>query len=272
MDLSGKTALVTGSTDGVGRRVAERLAASGARVLVHGRDRERGAGVVAGIEADGGDASFIAADLGSLDEVRRLASDVHRSTDRLELLINNAGIGPGARSDSRATSEDGIELRFAVNYVAPFLLTRELLPLIRESAPARIVNVASAGQQPIDFGDVMLERGYSGWRAYAQSKLADIMMTFDLAEELKGQGITVNCLHPATFMDTTMVREIGVSPASSVEEGADAIIHLAASPKIGRLSGRYFDGTNDARANAQAYDADARRQLRALSLDLIGAG
>lgn len=268
--LEGKTALVTGSTDGVGRVVAMRLGEAGARVLVHGRDAERGAAVVAAIGERGGAAEFLQADLASLAEVRRLADLVRQRTERLDLLINNAGIGTGGPGAPRQTSADGHELRFAVNYLAGFLLTRLLLPLLQDSAPARIVNVASAGQHPIDFDDVMLTRGYSGSRAYGQSKLAQIMFTFDLAEELRGSGVTVNALHPATYMDTTMVREAGVTPWSSVEEGAEAILHLATSPVLEGRSGLYFEGQREARANAQAYDPAARQRLKEISLELTG--
>jgi NAD(P)-dependent dehydrogenase (short-subunit alcohol dehydrogenase family) len=266
--LNGRTVLVTGSTDGVGRMVARRLGEAGARVLVHGRDRDRGERVVANIAAAGGTAEFLAADLASLTEVRRLADAVRQNTDRLDVLINNAGVGTGGARASRQTSADGHELRFAVNYLAGFLLTHLLLPLIRDSAPARIVNVASAGQQEVDFRDIMLTRGYSGTRAYCQSKLAQIMFTIDLADELAGTGVTVNALHPATYMDTTMVRRAGVTPWSSVEEGADAILNLATSPALVGRSGRYFNGQREARAEAQAYDAAARRHLKAISLEL----
>jgi NAD(P)-dependent dehydrogenase (short-subunit alcohol dehydrogenase family) len=267
--LTGKTALVTGSTDGVGRVVAERLGKMGARVLVHGRDRARGEGVVADIKAAGGSAEFLAADLAALAEVRRLAEAVRGTTDRLDILINNAGIGSAGAA--RQTSADGHELRFAVNYLAGFLLSYLLLPLIKQSAPARIVNVASAGQQAIDFADVMLTRGYSGSRAYCQSKLAQIMFTIDLAAELEGSGVTVNALHPATYMNTTMVRRAGVTPISTVEEGAEAILNLAAGPALAGRSGLYFNGLREARADRQAYDADARARLRALSLELTGS-
>jgi NAD(P)-dependent dehydrogenase (short-subunit alcohol dehydrogenase family) len=250
--LNGKTALITGSTDGVGRMVAQRLGEAGARVLVHGRSRERGERLVAEIKAGGGTAEFLAADLSALAEVRCLAEAVQQATDRLVILINNAGIGTGGAGAPRQTSADGHELRFAVNYLAPFLLTRLLLPLIRQSAPARIVNVASAGQQPIDFTDVMLTRGYSGTRAYCQSKLAQIMFTLDLAGELDGTGVTVNALHPATYMDTTMVRRAGITPLSSVEEGAEAILNLATSPALEGQSGHYFNGLREARADRQA--------------------
>jgi NAD(P)-dependent dehydrogenase (short-subunit alcohol dehydrogenase family) len=248
--------------------VAERLGAAGARVLVHGRDEGRAKTAVAAIEAKGGKAEFLIADLSSLNEVRRLADAVRARTDRLDILINNAGIGTA--SAKRQLSADGYELRFAVNYLAGFLLTSELLPLLKASAPARIVNVASAGQQAIDFDDVMLTHGYSGVRAYCQSKLAQILFTVDLAGELKDTGVTVNALHPASYMDTTMVRQAGVQPWSSVETGADAILNLAASTALEERSGLYFDGQRESRADAQAYDEKARRRLRALSLDLIG--
>ena len=191
-----RTALVTGATDGVGRVVAMRLGEAGVRVLVHGRDRARGARVVAEIVGGGGRAEFMHADLAALAEVRGLAEAVQARTDRLEILISNAGVGTGGAGAPRRTSADGYELRFAVNYLAGFLLTRLLLTLLRASAPARIVNVASAGQRPIDFDDVMLTRGYSGARAYCQSKLAQIMSTIDLAEELRGSGVSVHALHP----------------------------------------------------------------------------
>lgn len=270
MELQGRTALVTGSTDGVGRRVAQRLGGSGAKVLVHGRDLRRGHAVVTAIEAAGGRAEFLAADFSSLGQVGRFAEAVNNATDRLDILINNAGIGFGVPGAAREFSADGIELRFAVNYLAGFLLTEALLPLLESSAPARIVNVASAGQRAINFEDVMLEQGYDGQRAYCQSKLAQILYTFDLALRLSGRGVTVNCLHPATYMDTTMVRDSGIEPWSSVEDGADAILQLAASPELEGVSGRYYNGLDEERAHEQAYDAEARERLRALSLRLCG--
>ncbi len=265
----GKTALITGSTDGVGRMVATRLGKAGWRILVHGRDRARGGEVVAGIKAAGGSAEFLQADLSALAEVRRLAGTVQQKTKRLDLLINNAGIGSGGPQGSREESADGYELRFAVNYLSGFLLTHLLLPLIKKSAPARIVNVSSLGQQAIDFDDVMLTHDYSGMRAYRQSKLAQILFTIDLAHDLDGTGVTVNALHPATFMNTTMVRQFG-TPMSTVEEGAAAILKLAASPDLEGRSGLYFNGQNQARADAQAYDGEARQRLRTLSLKLAG--
>ena len=270
MNLEGKTVLVTGSTDGVGRLVAQRLGADGARVFVHGRDAARGDEVVSGIKANGGRAELLTADLASLAEVRRLADQVRERTGRLDILINNAGIGSGGSGSKRQGSADGHELRFAVNYLAGFLLTALLLPLLNAGAPSRIVLVASAGQQAIDFDDVMLTRGYSGGRAYTQSKLAQIMFTVDLARQLEGTGITVNALHPATYMNTTMVRQAGLTPRSTVEQGAEAILNLATSAGLEGRSGLYFDGLKESRADAQAYDRNAQRKLRGLSLELAG--
>ncbi|MBY6239626.1 SDR family NAD(P)-dependent oxidoreductase [Methylosinus sp. Sm6] len=270
MDVRETTVLITGSTDGVGRRVAERLGAAGAEVLIHGRDAARAASLETAIEAAGGKAAVYLADFASLLEVRALADAVRRDRRRIDILINNAGIGAG-RSDMRETSRDGHELRFAVNYLAGFCLTRLLLPLILE-AKGRIVNVSSIGQQAIDFADVMLTRGYSGRRAYRQSKLAQILFTFDLAEELSGGGVTVNALHPATYMDTALVRGDGIAPVGSVEEGAGAILRLATAPELAGRTGLYFDGLRLARAEPQAYDADARARLAALSRELVGLG
>jgi NAD(P)-dependent dehydrogenase (short-subunit alcohol dehydrogenase family) len=263
-----KTALITGSTDGLGRQVALRVAESGFAVLVHGRDHERGQSVVSEIIARGGSARFMDADLASLAQVRRLAERVIGECASLELLINNAGIGTGGRGATRATSADGYELRFAVNYLAGFLLTNQLLPLVSGSAPSHIINVASAGQYPLDFENVMLQRAYSGMRAYAQSKLAQVMFTFDLARQLESTRISVNCLHPASYMDTRMVREAGATPASTVEEGARAVLDLAALHES--QTGLYFSGRQRARAHEQTYDESARSHLRVLSRELAG--
>jgi NAD(P)-dependent dehydrogenase (short-subunit alcohol dehydrogenase family) len=268
MTMKGKTILITGSTDGVGRYIAERLAAEDWRVIVHGRDQTRGEAVVKRITNQGGEARFLAADLSSLAEVRSLADAVRRDGDGLDALVNNAGIGTSG--ERRELSADGFELRFAVNYLAGFLLTRLLLPMLERRKSARIVNVSSAGQQAIDFSDAMLTRGYSGVRAYCQSKLAQILFTFDLANELAERNVTVNCLHPATYMDTTMVRLSGVKPMSTVEQGGAAILQLVESPALAGRSGLYFSGMQESRADRQAYDDDARRRLRALSFNLVG--
>jgi NAD(P)-dependent dehydrogenase (short-subunit alcohol dehydrogenase family) len=271
MKMDGKTVLVTGSTDGVGRYVAAKLAAAGATVLIHGRDKERAKTLADEIRRAGHRAPiFYPADLSSLSRTRQLAEAVLADHKRLDVFISNAGIGSQTQGPERRTSADGYELRFAVNYLSGFLLAHLLLPLLRDSAPSRIVNVASLGQHPIDFDDVMITKGYNGGRAYSQSKLAQIMFTIDLARELEGSGVTVNSLHPATYMNTTMVREGGITPISTVEQGGEAILHLAVGDDMAGKSGLFFNGMAQAQANAQAYDEAARRKLRALSLKLTG--
>jgi NAD(P)-dependent dehydrogenase (short-subunit alcohol dehydrogenase family) len=271
MKMDGKTVLITGSTDGVGRHVAARLAAAGANVLIHGRDQARAKTLADEIRGQGHiEPIFYQADLSSLAGARRLAAAVLAGHQRLDVFISNAGIGSRSLGSERQTSADGHELRFAVNYLSGFLLAHLLLPLLKASAPARIVNVASLGQHPLDFDDVMLTKGYNGNRAYAQSKLAQIMFTIDLAQELEGSGVTVNALHPATYMNTTMVREGGITPISTVEQGGEAILHLAAGDGVAGKSGLFFNGMRQAQANPQAYDAGARKRLRALSLELTG--
>jgi len=272
MDLSGKTILVTGSTDGVGRMVAERLAADGAHVLVHGRDGKRGESLVAAIAKGGkGKATLYIADLASMAEVRRLASEIVAGHPRIDVLINNAGIG--FLPQEPALTPDGNELRFGVNYLAGFLLTDLLLPTLKRSAPARIVNVASIGQSPIDLDDLSMTKNWLGGRvAYMQSKLAQVLFTIDLAEQLAGSGVTVTALHPATFMATGMVLNAGITPASTVEEGAEAILALAVGPQHATTTGKFFNGLREAKAKDQAYDAEARQKLRAVSRKLAGLG
>jgi NAD(P)-dependent dehydrogenase (short-subunit alcohol dehydrogenase family) len=271
MKMDGKTVLITGSTDGVGRYVAARLAADGAKVLIHGRDKGRAKTLADEIRGQGHDAPiFYPADLSSLTGARQLAEAVTADHKRLDVFISNAGIGSRTLGTARRTSADGHELRFAVNYLSGFLLAYLLLPLLKASAPSRIVNVASLGQHPIDFDDVMITRGYSGSRAYAQSKLSQIMFTIDLADELKGSGVTVNSLHPATYMNTTMVRAGGITPISTVEQGGDAILHLVSGDDVSNKSGLFFNSMNEAKAHPQAYDAAARGQLRTLSRELVG--
>jgi NAD(P)-dependent dehydrogenase (short-subunit alcohol dehydrogenase family) len=268
------TILITGATDGLGRGVAQRLAADGARLLLHGRDPDRLATTAREIREATGNERLTThrADLASLDEVRALADDVQRSTAALHVLINNAGIGTG-RPDktTRQESSDGHELRLAVNYLAPFLLTQRLLPLLRRSAPARIVHVASLGQAPIDFDDVMLERAYSGGRAYNQSKLAQITSGFELADRLPADEVAVNSLHPATYMPTKIVLQQAGHSIDSLEEGVDATVRLATAPELEGVTGRFYDRQAEARADDQAYDPEARRRLWDLSLGLTGA-
>ncbi|HTR75624.1 MAG TPA: SDR family NAD(P)-dependent oxidoreductase [Solirubrobacterales bacterium] len=260
-------AFVTGSTDGLGRALAERLAGLGMTVHIHGRNAEKLARVTEEIVAATGNERVLPhrADLASLAEVRALADEI-AALDALHLLVDNAGIGSGLPdSPERQESADGIELRFAVNYLAGFVLTERLLPLLERSAPSRIVMVASLGQAALDFDDPMLERSlYEGRRAYAQSKLAQITYANGLAERLPA-GVTVNSLHPATFMPTKIVLDERGTSVDSLERGTEATLRLAVDPALGGVSGRFFDREREARAEAQAYDPEAQQRLRELS-------
>jgi NAD(P)-dependent dehydrogenase (short-subunit alcohol dehydrogenase family) len=268
------TVLVTGATDGLGRSVATDLARRGATVLVHGRDPGRGEGTIEGIRRETGNerAELYLADLADLAAVRRFAGEVERRHTELHVLISNAGIGTGLPdSRSRQESRDGHELRFAVNYLAGFLLADLLLPLLRRSAPARIVNVASLGQHRIDFDDPMLTVGYSGIRAYGQSKLAQVMHAIELSGRVPPREVTANSVHPGTFMPTKIVlEEIGHS-VDSVEAGTAAVVRLALDPDLDGVSGRFFDQQSEAAADPQAYDEEARRRLWELSERLVAA-
>jgi len=269
--LEEQTILITGATSGLGRELAQALAKQGATLLLHGRDPECGLETVRKIkEATGNERiRFCRADLSSLREVDELARQLISGVTRLDVLVNNAGVGFGQDASKREVSQDGYELRFAVNYLGPYLLTERLISLLKASAPARIVNVASVGQAPLDFDNIMLTRGYHGVTAYRQSKLAMIIWTFDLAERLAGTGVTVNTLHPASLMPTKMVLEAGWQTMSSVEEGLKATLRLVIDPALENVTGEYFDGLSLAKANAQAYDKTVRQRLAALSRGLV---
>jgi NAD(P)-dependent dehydrogenase (short-subunit alcohol dehydrogenase family) len=257
--------LVTGATDGLGRYVTGELVKSGEKVVAHGRNPARLA-QLSGVET-------VQADLAEMRQVDRLADEILARYDRLDVLVNNAGVGAGADLSRREESADGIELRFAVNYLAGYHLTRRLVPLLSASAPSRVVNVASIGQQEIDFADPQLVKSYDGMRAYQQSKLAQIMFTVDLAEELRAAGVTVNALHPASLMPTTMVRETGVGYLSTLEEGGAAVLRLITDPAVDGVTGAYFNGSarRPSRPNRQARNPEARSQLRHLSDSLVSA-
>lgn len=273
-DIQGKIILITGSTDGLGKYVAADLAKQGATILLHGRNLEKGKSVVEEIKNETGNENifYYNADLSSLEQVRGLAEKVKTENSRLDILINNAGIGDGADKFKREESEDGYELRFAVNHLSHFLLTLLLEPLLIQSAHSRIIHVSSIGQQAIDFNNLMLKDNYDGLRAYMQSKLAQVMFTFEHAEKLSGTGVTVNCLHPSTLMNTNMVYESASFPStmSRIEDGADAVEYLAASPDLNDVTGEYFNKKQKAKADPQAYDKEARRKLWEVSEALAG--
>ncbi len=259
--------LITGATSGLGRYLAEELAGSGWQVLAHGRDPGRVADLCAVL---GRDARGYVADLASLGDVRDLAASVRAQVPRLDVLVNNAGVGFGAPGEGRQVSADGHELRFAVNYLAPVLLTRLLVPLLTASAPSRIVNVGSLGQVAFDPADAEFEHGYDGVEAYRRSKLALAAFTFDLASRLQPARVTVNCLHPATLMDTAMVTFAGITPVSRVEEGVEATMRLITDPDLGGVTGQFFDGLQASRARPEAYDPQFRARLAAVTDRMLG--
>jgi NAD(P)-dependent dehydrogenase (short-subunit alcohol dehydrogenase family) len=265
-----KIAVITGATDGMGRVVAPLLAKAGYFVVVHGRNETRGKAVVDEITKVGGAVRFMACNLESVDDVRRFAGELNTEFEHIDVLINNAGIGTGPDEAPRELSADGLELRFAVNYLSPYVLTRLVLDKVKAATPARIINVASDGQEPLDFSNLQLERDYSGYFAYCRSKAALIMFTLDLAEEVKDAGVTVNAMHPGAYMNTTMVREIKHEVVDSVDEGANFVLELATHPKFDCVTGRYIDRGVDRRAEEQCYDREARRKLREISNKLAG--
>ncbi|MFE5791568.1 SDR family NAD(P)-dependent oxidoreductase [Streptomyces sp. NPDC056503] len=266
------TTLVTGATQGLGRALALDLAARGGTVLLHGRDADRLAAVADDVRAvgAGGEVRAYLADLSDLDQVAELAARVTDAEPRLDALVHNAVVGGGPNPLDRELSAQGHELRLAVNHLAPYALTRGLLPLLTASAPARVVNVASMGQEALDLDDLMFEEEYEGLRAYCRSKLALIMATFALGEELAGTGVTVNALHPAHLMDTEGVRAYGLTPLVGVEEGVRPTVRLVVGPERAGVTGRYFDRFADVRAHEQAYDPEARRRLMALTDRWVG--
>lgn len=258
-----RTILITGATSGLGRAVATELSAQGHTILVHGRDAGRTDDLARALPSP---ARPHIADLARLEDVRRLAAEVKGNEDRLDVLINNAGVA----TKDRELSADGIELTLAVNHLSHFVLTGRLLSLLQRTDHSRIVNVASIAQAPIDWRDPQLERRFDGFRAYAQSKLAQISFTFELAARLPGANPTVTALHPATLMDTGMVREMFGRAQNSVEAGVGPVVRLAAGDDVDGLTGRYYEQTREAAAHADAADGGERRRLWDLSAELCG--
>jgi NAD(P)-dependent dehydrogenase (short-subunit alcohol dehydrogenase family) len=271
-----RTIFVTGATDGLGLAVAQGLAAEGHQLVLHGRRPDRLAQVAADIAArtSAPPPLTVVADLSELAQVHGLAEEVEGLVDRLDGFVSNAGIGAGAPDGvDRQVSADGHELRFAINYLAGFDLTQRLLPLLAASGAGRVVHVASLGQSAIDWDDVMIERDYSGGRAYGQSKLAQIIAGFELADRLGANpAVTVNSLHPATMMPTKMVIQGWGRTVDTLEEGEAATRRLASAADVEGVTGRFYDRLREARVgDASAYDPEVRRRLWELSLELTGA-
>lgn len=271
------TILITGATDGLGRALAHRLAAQGATLILHGRNPAKGQALLTELHDQTGNdrLTFEQADFASIDQIRALASRVG-DRDRLDVLVNNAGIGV---ETTPQRSADGLELTFQVDYLATYMLSCLLTPLLVRTAatrstathpaPARIVNVSSAGQSPLDFDDVLLERHWDGVQAYCQAKLAQIMLTLDHAELLRGHGVTVNALHPASYMPTKIVTGL-FTVQSTLDEGVTHTARLVTDPAVAEVTGTYFNRARPARAHHQAYDTDARTRLLEISRRLTG--
>lgn len=262
-----RTVLVTGSTDGIGKETAVKLAETGFRVLVHGRSPERASAAAADVKkrAPGASVEALDADLATRDGVRRLARLVLERTDRLDVLVNNAGV---FRTERRAT-RDGLEETFAVNHLAPFLLTHLLVPLLVRSAPSRVVGVSSIAHQsarPV-LSDLQHEKRYDGYSAYALSKLGNVLFTIELARRLDGRGVTANVLHPGVIT-TKLLREgfgMGGAPLSS---GARTSFYLAASPEVEGVTGRYFVNDKEASPSPVARDERLRKAFWTVSEEL----
>jgi NAD(P)-dependent dehydrogenase (short-subunit alcohol dehydrogenase family) len=265
--MEGRVCVVTGATNGIGKETALGLARLGATVVIVARNVERAALTANEIERETGNKNveMVIADFASLGAVRAAAGEIARRHPALHVLVNNAG----RASKKRTVSTDGFEMTFAVNHLAPFLFTRELLPLLRAGAPSRIVNVASAGERngPMRFDDLQSERNYRGFNAYAMSKLANVLFTYELASRLEGTGVTANCLHPGTVA-TDLLRQIPkllfalISPfLLTPAKGAETVVFLAASPSVEGVSGGYFQKCRAARSSRRSYDVETRKQL-----------
>ncbi|WP_028709054.1 SDR family NAD(P)-dependent oxidoreductase [Propionicicella superfundia] len=269
-----RVVVLTGATDGLGRALAHRLAGrAGTLLILHGRNPSRLAAVESELAEHRARIVTVVADLSEMVQVHHLADDITTVTDRVNVLVNNAGVGFGEPdgTDRRLTA-DGNELRFAVNHLAPFALTRDLVPLLRAGAPARVVNVASIGQAEVDLDDPTLAHGYDGWQAYRRSKLAMIAAGFALAEELPADQVTVNSVHPATFMPTKMVLHAGQEAEESLETGVASVMRLVDDPALEGVTGRFFNRQAEAQARPAAYDPDYRGRLVRLSEELTRRG
>ncbi len=278
-DMHGKVCLITGGTDGIGRVTAEALAQAGANLTIVARNPQKTAAVVKEIQEKTGnqEVAYLLGDLSVQSEVRRVAEEFRQQHDQLHVLINNAG----AMFINHQVSRDGIEMTFALNHLAYFLLTNLLLDLLISSAPARIINVSSGAHigGKISFEDLRNPSSYSGWRAYSQSKLANILFTYELARRLQGTGVSVNTLHPG-FVATNFGRSNGgfFDPlfrlaqvfAISPEKGAQTSIYLATSTEVEGITGKYFSKQKPVASSNASYNEETARKLWDASLELTG--
>ena len=276
--MTGRTVLVTGGTRGIGKATALGLATMGAHLAITGRDRGRTEGAAREIRAAGGQVDVFVADLSSQSEVRRLAEEVLQSISRIDVLVNNVG----GYWNTRHVTTDGLERTFALNHLAPFLLTNLLLDRLKQSAPARVVTVSSNAhaQGRIDFEDLQGERSFSGSRAYDQSKLANLLFSYELARRLQATSVTANALHPGVVSTSFGAEDPGgvqrllvpfMRPfMKAPAQGAVTSIHLASAPDLEQVTGRYFVNGKPKRSSKRSYDEAAAARLWQVSADLVG--
>jgi len=275
--MLGKTVLVTGANQGIGKAAAEELAQQGAKVVIVSRNAEKGRAALETVraKATGEAPELLVADLASLAEVRRLAAEYRKGHDRLDVLLNNAGL----MVPDRRTTVDGFEETFAVNHLAPFLLTKELMDVLKATPSSRIVNVASDAHRgaKLHFDDIGFQKGYGALKAYSQSKLANIVFTYELARRIEGSGVTTNCLHPGviasgfgqTYGGAFSVLIKMVKPfLLTTEAGARTSVYLASSAEVRDVSGKYFAKCKPVRSNAASYDEASWGKLWALSEEM----
>jgi len=278
--MQGKTVLVTGANQGIGKATAIALAAKGAHVVLVARNEAKGRAALAEVEAAGSaGAELIVADLSSQEQVRRAAAELKARHERLDVLVNNAGV----YVPERHTTVDGLEETFGLNHLGYFLLTRELLPVLQATAGARIVNVSSEAHRgaKMRWDDLQFEKTpYAGFKAYGQSKLANVLFTYELARRLEGTGVTANCLHPGVigsgFGQTygsalSILIKIARPFMLSTEEGARTSVYLASSPEVAGVTGKYFSKCKPVKSNAVSYDVQSQQKLWSLSEQLVKA-
>lgn len=274
--MESKVCLITGSTSGLGKETAKKLAERGATVIIHGRNKTKGEEVISEIneETENSSMDLMLADFSSLDEVRKLAANFKKRYNQLDVLVNNAGM----LARGRQFSKEGIEMSFAVNHLAHFLLTHLLLDFLKKSAPSRIVNVASeTHSDKIDFDHLTTDEGPSGYEAYKQSKLANILFTYKLARKISSTGVTVNCLHPGAVR-TDLAREYSILGKlwryfplfRSSKKAAETIIYLASSPEVKEVNGKYFKDKEEIKSSPSSYDKELQEKLWKVSEKLSG--
>jgi len=267
--MSHSVILVTGSTDGIGKATAAGLLNHGAEVIIHCLDRNKVREALQELEERTGAETpdVFLADFSEPDQIRRMAEEITARYTRLDVLVNNAG----TFQKGRRLTRDGVEMTFAVNYLAPFLLTRLLLPLLRESRPSRVVTVASTAHEDvsrIDWENLPAMPRYDAWEAYSLSKFADITFTYMLARQLSGTGVTANCLHPGVTRTKILKRAFPGMPGISPEEGARTSVYLAVSPEVAEVSGRYFEVGEPVRSSELTYNQSIQERLWNLAEDL----